>query len=188
MNDKPIRTDVNRSMNESRNNDPRAAQSAERAETPHISIKERVATLRNEFLHAALPYVPEKDGWHHIWLSTTNQYDPIPRRIRMGYVLVKAEEVPDYPELTAYAQKSGAHEGLIACNEMLLAKIPYDLYAAYMKELHEDAPAQQAEALKRQIESLRGNQSLMGESVERDVGDGTQELLKRQAIRKNTKW
>lgn len=188
MSDERItRRESTRSQSDSRGSDPRVEQTNQR-EAGHVSIEERIQAFRNEFLHTALPRVPEKNGWHHCWLSTTNQYDPIQRRIRMGYVLVRAEEISEYPELMAYSQKSGAHEGYIACNEMLLSKIPYDLYAAYMKEMHETAPDSQGEALRQQIRSLNGNSALMGQQVERDMGDGTAELLKRPSTRRNTAW
>lgn len=108
------------------------------------SSKERRRMFR-EFVQEALPKPPEVPGWHFIWLSTTNQYDPLYKRMRMGYEAVKAEEIPGYAN---YRVKSGEFEGLIQVNEMLLFKIPEEIYQEMMAELHYHMPNEEEDMLR----------------------------------------
>ena len=82
------------------------------------------------------------DGWHLCWLSTTNSYDSIDKRMRLGYVPVKADELPGYED---YRVKSGEHVGYISCNEMLLFKLPMDIYQEVMLYQHHEKPREEAE-------------------------------------------
>ena len=102
-------------------------------EESFISSDERRKMFRSEWLQEALPNPPEIKGFHLCWLSTTNQYDPIHKRVRLGYTPVKAEEVPGFEN---YKVKSGEHAGLVAVNEMILYKLPMDVYQEMMTELH----------------------------------------------------
>lgn len=108
------------------------------------SSQERRRMFR-EFSQEALPTPPSIPGWHFIWLSTTNQYDPIYKRMRMGYEPVKAEELPGYEHLRV---KSGEHEGLISINEMILFKIPQEIYQEIMEEYHYNMPLEEEERLR----------------------------------------
>ena len=54
-----------------------------------------------EMTQSALPKLPSMDGWHLCWLSTTNSYDSIDKRMRLGYVPVKSDELPGYEETVA---------------------------------------------------------------------------------------
>ena len=76
----------------------RAQQDESRAapEEHMVSSEERRRMFRSEWLQEALPTPPEIPGFHLCWLSTTNQYDPIHKRLRMGYTPVKAEELPGF--------------------------------------------------------------------------------------------
>ena len=65
-------------------------------EEKFVSSEERRRAFRSEWLQEALPTPPEIPGFHLCWLSTTNQYDPIHKRLRMGYELVKAAEVSGF--------------------------------------------------------------------------------------------
>ena len=85
------------------------------------------------------------DGWHLCWLSTTNSYDSIDKRMRLGYVPVKADELPGYED---YRVKSGEHVGFISCNEMLLFKLPMDIYQEVMTYHHHDKPREEAEKIR----------------------------------------
>lgn len=118
-----------------------------------LSREERMKAFRDEWTQEALPSPPQsKAGWHYCWLTTTNPMDPIHRRIRMGYELVRAEEVPGFEN---YRMKSGAYEGYLGVNEMLLAKLPNELYQDMMAWLHYESPNQEEEklrALKQQME------------------------------------
>lgn len=114
------------------------------ADSATVSSSERRKMFR-EFIQEALPTPPAVPGWHFVWLSTTNQYDPIYKRQRMGYESVKAEELPGYEN---YRVKSGEFEGLISVNEMILFKIPADYYQEIMEEYHHIMPMEEEERLK----------------------------------------
>ena len=61
-------------------------------EDKFISTQERRRMWSEEWTQSALPKLPNLSGWHLCWLSTTNSYDSIDKRIRLGYVPVKSEE------------------------------------------------------------------------------------------------
>ena len=65
-------------------------------EEKFMSAQERRKMWSDEWTQSALPKVPELEGWHLCWLSTTNGYDSIDKRFRLGYVPVKAEEFPGF--------------------------------------------------------------------------------------------
>lgn len=102
----------------------------------------------NELTGNALPSVEDKDGWHYCWLSTTNSNDPIFRRLRMGYQLVKVEE---HPDLEVYRSQGSSYQDCIVVNEMILAKIPEEQYQIMMKELHYAEPQRQEERTKAEV-------------------------------------
>ena len=128
----------------------------EAPEEKFVSAEQRRKMWKDEWTQSALPSVPEISGWHLCWLSTTNGYDSIDKRIRPGYVPVKAEEIPGYEN---YRVKAGQHDGYIACNEMLLYKLPMDIYQEVMTAMHHDAPMEDAEKIRIQAEQLQGKDS-----------------------------
>ena len=67
-------------------------------EEKFISTQERRRMWSEEWTQSALPKLPDIDGWHLCWLSTTNSYDSIDKRMRLGYVPVKADELPGYED------------------------------------------------------------------------------------------
>lgn len=113
-------------------------------ETLMVSSEERRKMFR-EFTSEALPTPPACPGWHYLWLSTTNQYDPIHKRLRMGYELVKADEIPGFK---SYKVGAGEFEGFISVNEMILAKIPEDVYYDIMSYLHHEKPLEEEDRLR----------------------------------------
>lgn len=134
------------------------------------------AMIRNEFQQEALPRVPEMAGWHLCWLSTTNSYDPIHKRMRLGYVPVRVNEVPGFDSLR---MKSGEFEGCVSCNEMVLFKIPNELYLAIMQEFHHNMPLQEEEALKAQLireQDVDRNGKKLGQITE--DSDGFEDLAR----------
>jgi len=140
--------------------------------------EERRRMFRNEFLQESLPTAPDIPGFHLCWLSTTSQYDPIHKRTRIGYVPVKAEEVPGFDN---YRVKSGDMEGLIACNEMVLYKIPQDIYQDYMAEVHHYAPMDEQEKVKVQQDQLLNARDSNGRALGKVEGDGMNFDLSRKA-------
>ena len=139
-----------------------------------VSSEERRKMWKDEWTQRALPAVPEIPGWHFCWLSTTNAYDSIDKRIRLGYVPVKAEEIPGFENNRV---KSGQHDGYIACNEMLLYKLPMDIYQEVMAEMHHNAPLEDAEKIRVQAEQMQGRDS-SGKSLGSIEGEGLGEIDK----------
>jgi hypothetical protein len=123
---------------------------------------------KDEWTQSALPSVPEMKGWHLCWLSTTNSYDSIDKRIRLGYSPVKAEELPGMDNNKV---KAGEHAGFISCNEMLLYKIPNELYQDVMAHFHHEAPLEEANKIRLQAEQVVGRDS-SGRKLGQVEGEG----------------
>jgi hypothetical protein len=155
----------------------RSSQDLDRAapEEKFMSAQERRKMWSDEWTQSALPKTPELKGWHLCWLSTTNSYDSIDKRIRLGYVPVKAEEFPNFEN---YRVKAGEHTGFIACNEMLLHKIPMDVYQDIMAHFHHDAPLEEANKIRLQAEQQVGRDS-NGKALGRIEGEGLDNIDKR---------
>lgn len=152
----------------------RASQDSRRESSTEMlaSTKERRRMFRSEWVQESLPSPPPIPGFHVCWLSTTNGYDPIHKRLRMGYTAVKIEEVPGFEN---YKVKAGEHEGFVACNEMLLYKLPEDIYQEIMAELHHYAPQDEADKIRIQAEQVQGSDS-NGKRLGQLEGEGIQSL------------
>lgn len=153
----------------------RAFEDASRAapEEKFMSSQERRKMWSDEWTQSALPKLPELPGWHLCWLSTTNAYDSIDKRIRLGYVPVKTDEMPGFEN---YRVKAGEHAGYIACNEMLLFKIPMEMYQDIMLQMHHERPLEEAEKIRVQLENLQGARDSSGKSLGRVEGEGFGEI------------
>jgi hypothetical protein len=161
---------LKKSLNAGGRND-RASGDASRSapEEKFISTQERRKMWSEEWTQSALPKLPNMDGWHLCWLSTTNSYDSIDKRIRLGYVPVKSEELPGYEN---YRVKAGEHVGYISCNEMLLFKLPMDVYQDHMLYHHHELPREEAEKVRVQLESLQGQRDSNGKRLVDVEGEG----------------
>jgi len=148
--------------------------SREAPEEKFVSAEERRKMWKDEWTQSALPAIPEIKGWHLCWLSTTNSYDSIDKRIRLGYVPVKAEEVPG---MDSNKVKAGEHVGFIACNEMLLYKIPMEMYQDVMAHFHHEAPLEDANKIRLQAEQVQGRDS-SGKPLGRVEGEGLEGIDK----------
>ena len=128
----------------------RASEDASRRppEEKFMSAQERRKMWSDEWTQSALPKVPTIPGWHLCWLSTTNNYDTIDKRMRLGYVPVTADEMQGFD---SYRVKAGEHVGFIACNEMLLFKLPMDVYQEVMAQMHFEAPREEEERIRSQV-------------------------------------
>ena len=118
--------------------------------------------FRNEFQQVALPTMPEIPGYHLCFLATNSQYDPIHRRFSLGYSPVRADEMPGYD---MYRVKDGEHSGYIMVNEMLLCKMPMDVYQDIMLEQHHYAPMDESDKIKVQQEQLVGAKDRSGKAM-----------------------
>lgn len=148
--------------------------SREAPEEMFVSAEERRKMWKDEWVQSALPPAPDMPGWHVCWLSTTNSYDSIDKRLRLGYSPVMADEVKGYEN---WRVKAGEHSGYVACNEMLLFKIPMDTYQDIMAHFHHDQPLEEANKIKVQAESQLGRDS-RGKSLGQVEGDGLEQIDK----------
>ena len=122
----------------------------------------------DEWTQSALPKVPDIPGYHLCWLSTTNSYDTIDKRIRLGYTPVLADELPGFDN---YRVKAGEHVGHISCNEMLLFKLPMDLYQRVMTHFHYQKPMEATQVIMERMEELQGSDS-SGHRLLKTEGEG----------------
>jgi len=93
---------------------------------------------------------------HLIWLSTTNSYDASISGSD-GYVPVKSEEFPGFDNYRVKA----ASTLVIACNEMLLCKIPMK-FTRLMLHMHHELPMEEADKIKLQVEQMQGQRDSSG--------------------------
>lgn len=118
--------------------DPRLTEDRQFSEDRELTDDERVAMLRQGFFQVALPDLPRKSGVHRVWLTTTNQRDPIAARLRAGYRLLRIEDLG--PGWEQQKSTSGEHPGTVMVNEMIAAEISEALYQRFMHELHHNMP------------------------------------------------
>ena len=149
----------------------RSSQDLSRAapEEAFISKQERRRMWSDEWTQSALPKVPDIPGWHLCWLSTTNGYDSIDKRMRLGYVPVRADELPGFDN---YRVKAGEDIGFIACNEMRLYKLPMEIYQEVMTQMHHEAPNEESDKVQVQVDQLQGNRDSSGRSLGSVEGEG----------------
>jgi len=117
-----------------------------------LSAAERRRLLRKVGVQEVLPTPPDMPGWHMCWVSTTNSTDPVHKRLQVGYQPVKITEVPGFEQ---YKVDGGQFDGCIACNEMLLFKIPMDVYNDLMCIYHFDMPLEQEQAIRERVEGMQ---------------------------------
>lgn len=164
---------------------PASDDRAERAASDRHVTENRESTdpLRNEELFAMLlnvnnklPQLPNIAGYHTCWLTTTNLSDPIHQRLRIGYQLIRKEEIPSYSMPTQQAGQTDEYSGYIRVNEMVASKIELDRFNVIMKHLHHDLPLQQVEALKSKVHIQRDGKGrevgYTGDGFSNGVSDG----------------
>ena len=137
------------------------------AEDPsNKSKRERAEAFRDKWQNSALPDLPAGiiPGFHLCWLSTTNNYDSIDKRVALGYEPVKASELGKGFEGLG-KMSSGKFEGCVSCNEMVLFKLPEDIYQEVMRMLHLEDPLEHQRNITSQVrdtaDSKRGGRSLL---------------------------
>ncbi len=143
------------------------------SENREMTDDERLEMFRMNLYNDHLPNIPDIPGYHVCWLTTTNPSDTIQTRVRLGYELIRAEDVPGMDLVT---QKTGEYAGCIAVNEMIAAKLPLSLYYRYMQEAHHDAPLREEDKLEETAQLMReqaeraGGRLLESDGM-REVGD-----------------
>lgn len=140
LNRKPVK----RVRNSSESRDSRRSDDRDTTMDRGVTDGERVEMLRRTFFQSALPDIPPIEGYHVCWLTTQNPRDPVHGRMRLGYELIKANEIPGFEHL---GLKTGDYPGVIGINEMIASKIPNHLYEAFMREVHFDQPLREEEAI-----------------------------------------
>jgi hypothetical protein len=130
------------------------------------SKRERLDAFRDKWQNSALPDLPPGvlPGFHLCWLSTTNNYDSIDKRLALGYEPVKALELGKGFENLG-KMSSGKFEGCISCNEMVLFKLPEEVYQEVMRMLHLEDPLEHQRNITAQVRGTaqegKGGRSLL---------------------------
>jgi len=131
-----------------------------------LSNRERIEAFRDKWQNSALPDIPKDaiPGMHLCWLSTTNTYDSIDKRMALGYEPVKAAELGKGFE-TLGKMSSGKFEGCISCNEMVLFKLPEEIYQEVMRMMHLEDPLEHQRNITSQVRSTaqegKGGRSIL---------------------------
>jgi hypothetical protein len=118
--------------------DPREYNDRIFAEDRELTDEERLAMLRQGFFQVVLPDLPKKAGQHRCWLTTTNPRDTVAGRRRMGYRLLRMEDLG--PGWEQHKAISGEYAGCVMINEMIAAELPERLHQLFMTELHHRMP------------------------------------------------
>jgi len=120
-----------------------------------ITDDERLELFRLAMFQNQLPALPPMPGRHLCWLTTANPRDSIQGRMRLGYQLLKPEEVPGWEQNTL---TSGQYQGYIGINEMVAAWLPIRLYEMYMTEAHHNQPLAEEGRLRSTLQAVKDAQ------------------------------
>lgn len=105
----------------------------------------------DEFDESVLPKLPEDliPGFHIFWGTTTNRYDTIEMRLRQGYSIVRPEEVDGFERyhFNKRVNSGSITDGAICINEMVLLKLPTQLYLKRMARDHHRKPLDEQRGL-----------------------------------------
>lgn len=131
-----------------------------------LSDQERLDEFRQTLYNNVLPNLPKIKGYHVCWLTTKHQQDTIAMRMRMGYELIRPDEVPGFESLSL---KTGDYGNVIGINEMLAAKLPLHLYEMYMREAHHDAPMAEEQKLVDALEQAKDDMAAIAKRGKKSV-------------------
>jgi hypothetical protein len=130
------------------------AQNAERVDTAGGTITtdaERRALIRSEWQQNVLPRPPEIPGFNTCWLTTTSSADTIHRRLKVGYTLVRKDELVGF-EAENVQSGTNQYSDYVTCNEMVLGKIPSEMYQSAMAEFHHFGPQDEERAIRSRVQ------------------------------------
>jgi hypothetical protein len=144
--------------------------------------RERAEAFRDKWQNSALPDLPGGiiPGFHLCWLSTTNNYDSIDKRVALGYEPVKASELGKGFEGLG-KMSSGKFEGCVSCNEMVLFKLPEEIYQEVMRMMHLEDPLDHQRNITASV-----RQSAQEGKGGRSILDGGHLELEKEAARANS--
>lgn len=125
-----------------------------RNEERELSDTERLELFRMTVFQNQLPLLPVElfPNDHLCWLTTTNTRDPIQGRLRLGYQLLRIEELPGWEHSVI---STGLYSGCVGVNEMVAAKLPMRLYEMYMMEAHHNQPLAEEGKLRTTLDVIR---------------------------------
>jgi hypothetical protein len=145
--------------------DAAIAQSADRVDSAAGTImtsSERRRMIREEWQQNALPVPPDIPGFHVCWLTTNSSVDSIHRRLKAGYTLVRKDELVGF-EAESVQNGANQYADYVCCNEMVLGKIPMEVYQAAIEEFHHYGPQQEEAA-------IRSRMQQQAEELNREAG------------------
>ncbi len=173
MNDQVDRNRDTRLANKAADPGRAGREESERSNTEDRRVMDpvRLEAFRQSFAAEKLPRIPDIPGYHVCWLTTTNNADPIHRRLTWGYELIKKGEVPGLERLTV---SGGEFDGCIGVGEMIAAKIPLELYEVYMTEVHHTQPLQEEGKLRNVIDVIE--QEASRKKARLDIEEGSRQL------------
>lgn len=151
--------------------EPGVHEDVQRAENA-LSDEEFASLLDSGFDDNRLPSVPKIPGFHCCWLSSSNPYDTIAKRQRLGYVPVRNAEVPGMMSLEPGVQKDDA---VVTCHEMVLHKIADRRYQALMTHYHHAKPLADERGALERIKAGNDRDS-GGKTLGSQEGDGIETL------------
>lgn len=135
---------------------------------------ERFELFRDSLIQSVLPDLPRIPGFHTCWLSTQHASDTIQKRLRVGYELIRKDEInKDFGPST---HTTGDYADFVTVKEMVAAKIPLRLYNRYMAEVHHRQPLEAEAGIRATVDQFRGE--LAERNVDVMMGDGTAGLGK----------
>ena len=172
MSDRDSRLSNNRGVSESRAG--RDESDRPNTENRQVIDADRLEMFRRSFAAEKLPSLPPIPGYHTCWLTTTNNADPLFRRLAWGYELLKPSECPG---LKTCEIKTGEYAGCIGTGEMLAAKLPLELYEMYMTEVHYTQPLAEEGKLRSTLDLIE--QEAAKKKARLDIEEGTRQLGRR---------
>jgi hypothetical protein len=162
---------LKRTASESRSD--RRANERRLSEDRQLSDSDRREAYRKGLYQSHLPDLPPIKGYHVCWLTTMNPKDSIAARMRLGYELIKAAEIPGFEFANV---KTGEYSGCVGINEMLAAKLPLQLYEDYMTISHHEQPLEEEGAIVAEV--LKQAEATHGFVGKVKLEDGTAQLGK----------
>ena len=136
---------------------------------------ERLQLFLDTQHQTVLPSLPNQDGYHLCWLSTTNPRDSVHWRLSVGYELIRLADCPGWDGVQAGNKD---YAGIASVAEMVAARIPITLYNKLMRAVHHNLPLHEEEKLQSQTQLVRDRAERHGTRVT-ELGSGTADIVQR---------
>jgi hypothetical protein len=136
------------------------AQQAQRAiaELSDAEAEAQFQKYLDSQVNTILPHVPDDGAWRYCWVPTDSvvSSDNVHVRLRGGWQLVKWGEVPGFtPEVMN--NRSATIGDVISFNEMVLMRIPKQVWEKIMTYHHHTATLEQEASIRERAMSLIGD-------------------------------